>query len=192
MDDKSQLKARIEQEAERESQRRRLREEAIVNQTFQEFPSKFKVAPGEVLKALGGSVRFDADGAPVVNSRPLKEALSDYVAVNGHAVAQSVAEIHDKGASSVRSKSQLVTPKEKADYVSTFGLAAFERLPLTAPQPIDPDTLDWETYRKLPVSAKVKLVETHGEGFAAKLQQREQAQRQYARLIGVPAEKRRA
>lgn len=190
MDNASQTQARIAQAQEREDQRRRLREEAIVNQTFQEFPSKFKIAPGEVLRALG-TVRFDADGNPLVNGTPLKAALENYVAVNGHAVAQTVDEIHDQGAAHVRSKADLDSPKAKALWIEAHSLAAFERLPLTAPRPIDPDNLDWESYRKLPVSQKVKLVEQYGEGFAAKLKAKEQAQRQYERLVGVPAGKQR-
>lgn len=186
-----QIKARTDQAKEREDFQRRLREEKTIEQVFLNFPSKFKLPPGEVLKAVG-TIKFDADGNPMAGGLPLREALVIYGEVNPHALTDSPSESHDKGRSTVRSKADLRSVAEKVAFVAEFGEMAFSRLPLTAPVELDESTLDFETYRKLPVATKVKLIDKHGEGFAAKLKRAEQEQLRADRLAGIPASKRKA
>lgn len=186
-----QIKARVDQARERETFQRRLHEEKTIEQVFLNFPSKFKLPPGEVLKAVG-TIKFDADGNPMAGGLPLREALVIYGEVNPHALTDSPSESHDKGGSTVRSKADLGSVAEKTAYIAEHGEMAFARLPLTAPDPIDPDALTFSQYRKLPVSEKVRLVNERGEGFAATLHRKEQEQLRADRLAGIPASKNRS
>lgn len=181
--------ARYQQQQERENHLRRLREEKIIEATFLEFPSRFKIPNGEVLRALG-TVKFDADGQPLAGGVPLATALENYAQVNRHAVAGSLAETHDKGLSSVRSKADLKDIAAKVAYVNAHGEALFARLPTTPPVAFDEASLTFESYRKLPVRTKVLLCEKYGPNFSATLSRANQEQERLDRLSGTPVKKK--
>lgn len=184
----TQVAARFEQAKEREDFQRRLHEQKVIEKTFFDFPSKFKLAPGEVLRALG-TVRFDADMNPLVNGVRLTDALTNYATVNAHAIAETVAESHDRGASTVIAKSDLKTAKDKSDFIAA-NPGVWERLPLNREEPIDPDNLTWDQYRSLQTWQKVRIVNEKGEGFSATLFKREQDRIRAERLAGIPLKKK--
>lgn len=185
MSHETQTQARVEQAQEREGQLRRLREEKAVADVFASSLVQFKVSPEQVLQSLG-TVTFE-DGLPLNAGKPLTERLRDYAAINPQAVASTIAETHDRGASTVHSKADLKDVAAKSAYIAAHGEMAFARLPLTAPDAVTDDTLTWAQYQKLPVREKVRLVNEKGKGFAATLQREAQEQQRYNKLIGVPA-----
>jgi hypothetical protein len=181
----TQTPARVEQAQEREGQLRRLRERETIDRVFAESHVQFKVSPEQILQSLG-KVTFDADGLPLNAGKPLTERLKDYAAINPQAVASTVAEVHDRGASHIKSKDQFKSVRERVDWIEAHGDLAYARLPATAPAAFDESTLTFEQYKKLPVRVKTELVNKHGPGFAAKLQREAQEQAKYARLVGTP------
>lgn len=120
-----------------------------------------------------GTITFNADGEPLSAGKKLSDWLIDYARVNPHAVASGIAEIHDTGKSSVRSKADLTSVKDKVAFIRAHGQDTFARLPATAPQALDESTLTLESFRKLPVRVKTQLIVKHsGSDFIARLPRR--------------------
>lgn len=189
-DNDQQNKARTEQEAEREFQRTRLRQEKAIQDVFDASTIRFKQAPAQVLRGVTGKVVFNADGIPMTDSGlTLADAIVQYGKVNPMTVAQTIAEVHDGGKSHIRSKDQLRTPREVSDFINANSGDAYNRLPLHAPEPVNEETMEFAEYKKLPYERKKALADKHGWGFAAKLQRRESERIAAQRLAGVPDSK---
>jgi len=189
MDESSQLRARIEQAREREEQLRRNRERESIARIFADPEMvRFKIGPDEVIRHLGGTVDFDADGQPLNAGKPLAERLRDFAAVNPQAIAGSISETHDGGESSIRAKSDFKSDKEKSEYISKVGLAAFAKLPATRPETreIPVSELTWEQYKALPLRERAKIAGEQGSEFIARLHHVAGEQARNERLAGKP------
>jgi hypothetical protein len=184
----SQTAARIAQERERDLHRQHLREEAEINTVFEQGP-RLKVSNAEALRMIGaGVVRFDADGVPLVNGIPLSTMLENLVKVNPHVRAEAWQETYDQGASSVKSKADLKTAKEKSDYIAAHGEMAWSRLPLSRQQTqeVPLDELTAGQYKALPTREKIRIIAEKGEAWVGRLMYTAGEEERQARLIGKP------
>lgn len=193
MDKPQQEAARYAQAAERETQLKHLQERKAVDSVFSTSPIKFKVSNNEVIRMLGGVVSFDADRNPVVNGVPLQSAIENVARIVPHAVATAVGEIHDKGASSVRSLEDLPTLQDRVAYVAAHGDLAFGRLPRTSneTQPVPTDELTWAQYKSLSPRERSRIAGEKGPEFIAQLQHKAGEQQRFDCLVGVPTGPRR-
>jgi len=182
----TQVAAVYQQNEERETALRHLREQKAILDVFEKSSVKFKMSPEAVVKALGSPVQFDMDGVPMQAGRTLAEQLHILAASQPHTVAGTVAEQHDKGRSTVKAKSDLATPKDKALFIEEFGISAFEKLPLTRVEQIPDESLTWGQYKQLPTREKVRIVNERGEQWIGALHRRSQGQRRADELAGVP------
>lgn len=185
-------RAVAEQVAERETHLRHLREQATIDEVFDRADTaKFKIPPAQVLAALG-TITFDADGLPLAGGVPLTTALQSYATVNPMAVAGSVAEIHDAGKSSIRSKADLIDPSDpksvrrKVDYIAAHGELQYARLPAVAVGAAPAEPTDYAQYLKLPLRERAKLAGEKGPAWITALQRGASEQSRYDKLVGVP------
>ena len=183
--------ARVQQAQERTDHLKHNRERETIAEIFAraEVP-RFKIPPEQVLQALG-TITFDADGVPLNAGKPLEDRLRDYASINPQAVAATVAEIHDKGKSSVRSRADLKSVKDKVDFIAEHGEIAYSRLPVTAPDVLPGEPTTYADYINLPMSVRAKLLGQHGAEWLARLQHKAGEQQRFDRLVGVPAGSRR-
>jgi hypothetical protein len=184
--------ARVAQARERENHLKHNRQAEAVRRVFAESTVQFKVAPDAVLAALG-TITFDADEQPRNWGKSLSDRLQDYAALNPQAVAGTVAERHDKGASTIQSKAELLGAKAKSDFISAQGLDAYSRLPLTTPETrqVPVEELSYAQYLKLPPRERSRIAGEKGSMFIAGLQRKAQEQSRYDRLVGIPVGKKR-
>lgn len=186
MDNSQQNRVRVEQEREKEKHLQHLRERESIDKVFTASTTKFKLGNNEVLRALG-TVTFDADGVPHAGQVSLSDALKNYAQVNPHAVASNIAETHDAGQSSVRSKADLKTVRDRVDYIAAHGELAFARLPATAPDTSSGQPTTYAEYLRLPMSERSKLVGQNGTAWLSKLQRAASEQSRLDKLSGKPA-----
>ncbi len=158
-----QERARYAQTQEREDHLRRLREAQAIEDVFATSTLRFKQSPEEILRFVG-SITFDADGSRS-GGKPLSETLHDFAALNPMSLAASVPEIHDQGKSSVRSKADLTSVKDKVAYIEAHGELAFARLPATRVDAPTADPEDYASYLKLPLRERAKLGRPEGPGM---------------------------
>jgi hypothetical protein len=109
-----------------------------------------------------GRVRTELNGKQVA----LGELATDMLLIGELGDRDSVAEaLKDKTSITVRSKSDLTTPKEKASFVSAFGFDVWEALPMK--REIAPDQIEFKSDLKTLAEKTAWISEHSFEAFEA-------------------------